>query len=281
MNIMSLGEGEYLFSNDNTLSSFETPVPSLVDGSHMFENTGDISVTVNAPNLTNAREMFHNSNVSSITLIAPKMTNIDNTTDMFNPCEKLKKVSLTLSSITSVQDLFNHYIVQRHHACENVVNIELYAPRATNANWTVLRNPSIETFKGDLHQVTTASGMFLSCNKLKSFECDLSSLQVANEMFNGCTSLTHFDASLGNLINGNLMFDGCQLNLSSIQKIAQSLHEGECQRTIHIGMGGDMTQAHKDAFTAMSNKGWTVVVNGSEFKTPIYYGDNLTTAQAV
>lgn len=122
------------------------------------------------------------------------------------------------------------------------------------------------------------SGAFTD-DELISFKSDLSKLINGYEMFSGNVNLVTFESDLPNLENGTNMFYMCELDLASVERIAESLPLAKEGNNSNIDLGGGFTNAittyarpelpvipvvkdeFKLAISKIINKGWNVYSN--------------------
>jgi hypothetical protein len=114
-----------------------------------------------------------------------------------------------------------------------------------------------------LPSLTNSYYMFYN-TKLTSFSSDLSSLTDGRSMFYDCANLTSFSSDLSSLTYGKSMFIGCKLDTASVQNIADTINT--YNGTIDVGIGNSTPNEQEiAAFDKMVSKGWTVLVNGSQY----------------
>lgn len=118
---------------------------------------------------------------------------------------------------------------------------------------------ALELFIGDLSSLTDGNQMFCGCLKLKSFAGDLSSLTNGQGMFFGCAELTSFTSDLSSLTNGSSMFENCNLDVESLECIAETLPT-VASGSIDIGAS---TNATAEVIAEIKGKGWTLYSNGT------------------
>ena len=229
-----------LFYRCTALTSFKSDLSSLTDGGWMF---------------------CHCENLKSFDA---DLSSLTNGTDMFYYCTALTTFDSDLSSLTNGDYMFSN---------SKISSFESELPNLTDGPGMFDCCYNLTTFTSDLSSLTDGGWMFRGCRKLKSFNCDnLSSLTNGFEMFYECVALTTFTDGLSSLTNGDNMFRGCKLDTQSIKNIADTINNlngiGCCdsQEIIHIGIGNTTPNAEEiTAFNRMSDKGWTVFVNGSEY----------------
>ena len=136
---------------------------------------------------------------------------------------------------------------------------------------------NLTTFISDLSSLTNGYCMFQRCSNLTTFTSNLSSLNNGYCMFQRCSNLTTFISDLSSLNNGSGMFYDCKLDTSSVKNIAETIKnvndlendEYGCEEVwkyIDIGIGNTTPNSEEtEAFNTMASKGWTVLVNGSEY----------------
>ena len=233
-------KGEFMFYRCRNLKSFEADLSSLTDGTDMFYYcTALTTFKSDISSLTDGIYMFSNSKINTF---ESELSNLTDGPGMFDCCDNLTTFTSDLSSLTNGEYMF--------YDCSNLT-----------------------TFNSDLSSLTNGYRMFRGCRELKSFNCDnLSSLTNGFEMFYECTALTTFTGGLSSLTDGDSMFRGCKLDTQSIKNIADTINNlngiGCCdsQEIIHIGIGNTTPNAEEiTAFNQISDKGWTVFVNGSEY----------------
>lgn len=120
-----------------------------------------------------------------------------------------------------------------------------------------------KTFAGDMPSLTTATNMFIRCEKLESFSGDLHNLKTALNMFMWCYELKHFysgPSGLASLTSGGSMFADSKLDLESVQHIADTINPGVSSGSIKISVDkGLVTQEQQDVLDAQFRaKNWTV-----------------------
>ena len=240
--ISFITNGQRMFIGCNNLTTFNSDLPVLDDGTQMFSGCGIQSWNIDLPSLTNGQYMFYNCN--NLTSFSSVLSSLSNGDSMFNGCNNLTSFSSDLPSLTYGHCMFRD--------CNNLTS-----------------------FSSDLPSLTDGERMFYHCSKLTSFISDLSSMTDGHGMFEYCTNLTSFTSDLSSLTNGTYMFDECKLDTASVQNIADTIKDvngltNNCSEGIYteirIGIGNSSPNTQEDtAFKKIASKGWTVLVNGSEF----------------
>lgn len=103
-------------------------------------------------------------------------------------------------------------------------------------------------------------------DNLVSFKSDLSNLINGFEMFSGNVNLVTFESDLPSLENGTNMFYKCELDLKSVERIAESLPLAKEGNNSSIDLGGGFTDMISPY--ARPEVGGTPVVK-DEFKSAI------------
>lgn len=127
----------------------------------------------------------------------------------------------------------------------------------TNGSQMFYSCKSLTTFSSDLKYITTGFAMFHACSGLTSFTSDLSNMLVGDSMFTYCYNLTTFNADLSSLTTGIDMFKNCKLNLQSLKRIANTLPQ-ITNGTIDImyAVAANEQQEAQDAIALIRSKGW-------------------------
>lgn len=87
-------------------------------------------------------------------------------------------------------------------------------------------NGPLETFSGQLPNLTAQMRLFAKMHELVVWKSDLPNLVNGYGMFSGCENLVDFSAVLPNLLSGNEMFRGCtSLSDDSVRYIAQNIND--------------------------------------------------------
>jgi hypothetical protein len=116
---------------------------------------------------------------------------------------------------------------------------------------------NLESFVGDMPNLTDGTDMFKNCSKLATFVGDLSAMTDGTSMFQGCTLLTTFIADLSSLTNGENMFDGCALSCETALEIVESLPTYTSgTHKIKISVGGGASALLTEASELAQAKGW-------------------------
>lgn len=146
----------------------------------------------------------------------------------------------------------------------------------------MFENSNLREFATPLPNMTDGHNMFKGCRMLLAWNGDMPSLMRAESMFEGCSSMTSFTGILPSLRDGTAMFreaaltsfdselpmletaehmfQGCDLDLASVNRIADTIRDasGDSERPlITIGTNVDMTEPLK-VFAA---KGWLVTID--------------------
>ena len=234
IHLENIGEGDITFTLGERCKKF-----TVTYGSSDTGNSGD-TVTFKYKGCTTVEEVkavdpdyLTNDIVDGVW--TEGLGDLENGYRMFIDCRNLTTFTSDLSSLTNGSSMF--------YDCDNLT-----------------------AFSSDLRSLTYGSYMFYDCNALTSFSSDLSSLKNGYVMFLNCTNLTSFNSDLSSLTDGSLMFSGCKLDTASVQNIAATINTPTSEGTIHIGIGNSTPNEEEDAaFKQMSDKGWSVYVNGSSY----------------
>lgn len=255
--LSSLENGRGMFKSSVHFNSFNSNIPSLIDGDSMFESTqiqsfsGDLSSLVvgkrmfyNSPNLVSfnsllsslksANEMFTDARLNKISL--------ENIADTLNDIYHLDKNNdedwsyelLGKTEIIPHEERGNIDISVDETISDNIVtNLGVWI---TNKGWNVKINEqqydTLFVEYDDYGNVIDANlkylkdGYYLFENQsFDSFSYDLSSLTSGYSMFYNCSNLTTFTSDLSSLWDGSHMFSVC-FELTSFASDLSSLTEG-------------------------------------------------------
>ena len=221
---------------------------------------------------------------SNLTTFVSDLSSLTNGYFMFRDCTNLTTFTSDLNSLTNGYGMFYY--------CTNLTSfVSDDMSSLTDSRYMFQSCSNLTTFTSDLSSLTDGSWMFLSCSNLTTFTSDLSSLTNGNGAFSYCSNLTTFTSDLSSLTNGSSMFYNCKLDTISIQNIAETINDVrdlenddyDCYdvwKTIDIGIGNTAPNTEEDvAFQLMTEKGWTVYVNGGSDHS--YYPSNLTTLDEI
>ena len=136
---------------------------------------------------------------------------------------------------------------------------------------------NLVTWCADLPGVESGSYMFASSNALTSFSGDLSNLRNGYSMFGLCYELTSFCGDLSSLEVGDNMFDATNLNLESVECIADTINEYEGEITIRWKElpAEEKRQELVDELSRIVDKGWTLKTN--QELLPLFDGEKYQT----
>lgn len=160
------------------------------------------------------------------------------------------------------------------NCCNSLKSFNLDLPSLTNGNYMFTYCTNLTSFNSDLSSLIDGEGMFIGCENLTTFTSDLSNLTDGSSMFEDCFGLTSFISDLSSLTNGYYMFSGCRLDTPSVQNIANTINDlrnvisdgsygfGQIYISINNSSPNDQDKA---AFNKISERGWTVYVNGSHY----------------
>ena len=233
-----------MFNGCRTLTSFTSDLPNLTNGEGMFYDCTHLN--------------SFTSDLSSLTYGAV----------MFRNCYGLTVfTSSDLSNLTNGEYMFY---------CTDLASFTHDLPSLTNGDSMFYQCFSLATFSSDLSNLTNGGHMFYECYDLTAFTSDLSSLTMGKNMFYHCNNLTSFSSDLSSLTNGYNMFYYCSLDTTSVQNIADTIKDvntlnnqggiSGIYKYINIGIGNTTPNDREiAAFNRIAAKGWTVLVNGSEY----------------
>lgn len=133
----------------------------------------------------------------------------------------------------------------------------------------------ITTLENDFSKLKNGVQFFSNCTNLKTFNANLSSLTNGEFMFYGCEHLTSFSGDLSSLTTGTSMFLNCLLDLTSVANIAETIKQVTQKPTITLGVKAELNEtttsvntylknARKDVKTAITKKGWEVVLEENQ-----------------
>lgn len=131
---------------------------------------------------------------------------------------------------------------------------------------------SLRAFNSYMSNITDLDGSFKYCGELESWECYTPNCYWFNHTFTGCCKLKHWRGSFShtNTPQGSGMFgtysgDCAQLDLASVQYIAQVIPYGN-GNTITLGVSQSLNGRYdlEQALNELYNKSWSVEVIYSE-----------------
>lgn len=171
--------------------------------------------------------------------------------------------------------------------CTLLESFRSAVPSLTCARAMFHRCVSLQEFKSKLPSLAWARMMFCGCTGLTKVDTCLPNLVNGDNMFNNCTSLETFftpSTSLSNLyyapymfnncpitkFNGNLesleyayrMFNGCKLDITSLNRIADTIRDWSDDSTTHIlgdiGFGGEVLISDAtEVAKSLKRKNWS------------------------
>ena len=221
----------------------------------------------------------------NLTIFTSDLSSLTNGDFMFRGCKNLTTLASDSSgSPINLNSLTNGYCM--FCDCTNLTTFDFDLISLTNGTSMFGNCPNISSYSNNLKSIIEASWMFSNCSNLTTFTSDLKTLVIGNYMFYECSNLTSFTSDLRSLTDALDMFTGCKLDTPSVQNIANTINgnlenaEGSgCAssfRCIGIGIANNTPNTEEDAaFRLMTEKGWTVYVNGSSDAS--YQPDNFAT----
>ena len=247
--------GGSMFSGCESLTTFTSNLPSLINGDWMFHSCSNLTTFyTNLNSLTYGKYMFWCcSNLSSFT---SDLSSLTNGFYMFYGCSNLISFDINLKSLTDGTNMFRD--------CSNLTTFDSNLNSLTNSTFMFYGCSNLSSFKcSNLNSLVSAEGMFYKC-KFDSFDLDLRYLTHGGWMFNACSNLCIFNSNLSSLTNGEGMFIGCKLNTQSIKNIAETINTVTDSPSIMIGIGNKTPSEEENTYlTQIHNKGWQVYVNGA------------------
>ena len=187
---------------------------------------------------------------------------------MFSHCLLLKEFNCKdLSSLTDGEGMFRYCYDLLAFNCNNLSNLE--------NGYNMFRCCNFPNFNANLNSLKNARSMFYQNSNITSFSNDLPSLTYGGWMFYQCSNFTSFNGTLPSLTNGWQMFRDCNLNTTSLKNIATTIKDvtnltngadntADVYKILHLGIKSSSPTTEEQGYlNTISNKGWTVYVNGS------------------
>ena len=242
------GSMNSMFFNCPTLTTFNTELPSLIDGTFMFMASGINSFNINLSSLTNGMGMFcycpnlesFNSDISSLqtgyamfsncNLDSESICNIANTINDIN--------DLDVSNVTIIEGMPEELLKSIDlGTIPNTPEVALAIEQIQRKGWNVYSNFSEyvgnlgQDYKYDncktLSHIKTVDSNYKTNDIIDgTWNERLDDLRDGSSMFQNCSTLTTFNSNLSSLTNGGSMFRGCS-NLTTIDSDLSSLTEGD------------------------------------------------------
>ena len=242
------GSMNSMFFNCPTLTTFNTELPSLIDGTFMFMASGINSFNINLSSLTNGMGMFcycpnlvsFNSDLSSLqtgyamfsqcNLDSESICNIANTINDIN--------DLDVSNVTIVEGVPEELIKSIDlGTIPKTQEVALAIEQIQRKGWNVYSNFS--EYTGNLGQdykydncktvshITTVDSNYKTNDIIDgTWNERLDDLRDGSSMFKNCSTLTTFNSDLISLTYGDQMFYGCS-NLTTFDSDLSSLTDGD------------------------------------------------------
>lgn len=114
IDLPSLGNGKFMFSENETLKEYTGLLPVLNNGESMYRYCTALSqFNVAVPNLSYAPQMFERCS-SLVSVALGDTSKLSNASSMFNGCGRLETVNMSVSGITAWDNMFKD--------CSNLVN---------------------------------------------------------------------------------------------------------------------------------------------------------------
>ena len=90
-----------------------------------------------------------------------------------------------------------------------MVSVDCDFPYVTSAGSAFKNCVNLESFKGDLNNLTDGRNMFNKCSSLESIKANFENLSLAPNMFWNCGNLNRVECTAPNITNGYNMFRNC------------------------------------------------------------------------
>ena len=184
--------------------------------------------------------------------------------DYFNYEKKYKDCTST-SALSSVNSNWRNDLDANGAWNYNLENFSQSSPNFKN--WNAANGYSdLKSFNSYFgNNMNYMSYSFQNCTELESWNCATPRVYDMDYAFTGCRKLKHFRGDLSELSSADNMFgssesDCCQLDLASVQHIAQTLPTMERHAFISLGIAGSLN-GNSDLETALQqirDKGWEV-----------------------
>lgn len=227
-----------MFYNCTALSSFDSNLSHLTNGSYMFAGCYNLK-NLNVHDLSSMQKGCY----------------------MFYNCKnQAGKWDIELPNLEHACAMFCNYGIG------NIINefcVEL--PKLKIANYMFFYQP-IREWTTSLATVVNGLEMFKG-NQMQTFKTRFDKLEVGTGMFIEQGGLREFDANLPSLVTADNMFPNSILTLESVQKIGEGIRtwtSGSHPITIGIGCTQSTFDDHStgwyDAIQVIKGKGWTVNV---------------------
>lgn len=279
--------GSYMFMYNINLESFNSDLDNLEVAGRMFQGCSNLKkFNTHLSSLKEGQEMF--SNCMQLTTFESDLSSLTNGYNMFSYCPNLTTFKSDLSSLKDGECMFT--------SCANLTTFESDLSSLERGVSMFEANSNLTTFKSDLSSLVNGYIMFSGCENLTTFEEDLNSLKDGSGMFY-YTPIENFTSSLPSLLSGIAMFGGSDVALTreSLEYIADSIndlaekglatktqdnywlyseeYQDENWRIIlqyispefrGILSLGIISEDNLDLCQEIANKGWTVLINGSQ-----------------
>ena len=217
----SLTDGSWMFDSITTLTNVDTydeqsgeemeilkgrdGYDKLIQGGHMFSGTSIISFYRDLPSLSVGDSMF---SASKIKVFANgDVDKLTDATNMFMGCGQLTTFYSSMSSLETQVDMFT--------GCTNLETFYCDLSSLVSGKEMFKDFSKLTTFYSDLSSLTDSSSMFEGCIALQNFDAKLDKVVTADKMFHNCGSLTGFYNNLGECTSATDIFNGC----SSLQNV--------------------------------------------------------------
>ena len=261
----SLVDGSQMFMYNPKLITFDIPqMPNLKKGVNMFATcsdtrnlgTGLTTFTTNMPVLEDGTQMFDGDYY--LTTFKSDLSSLVCGTYMFSGCENLTTFDSDLSSLVEGSDMFSS---------SGLVNFNVKELPELNSAYSMFSRTGIKEFTTNVPKLVYAYQMFAGC-PIESVICDMSELRDAAMMFrNVNNTLKKLYVRFDNLISGHQMISTYNpLDVDSFMYIADSIND-------LVGKGY-ATWNEESGYWDYSDNGWNRFEykqwNGQSFDTIIY-----------
>ena len=236
-----------LFSDCETLTSFNSELSSLEDAPGMFFNCNLDSQSVEKilSSIPTYTEGYHTLTLTIQESAKEKFQEITGQTielgNFYDISYKGWRINIFIKDNRLTQtpyDIYKNVVILKDDGYISIKN--LYIPNASAWNEEIYKQYKLnitsvnsdKAYNGDAFicniqskYIENGDNLFLNNKKLVSFEGNLNALSSANYMFKNCYALTSFENDLSNLISAKDMFLNCE-NLSIFNGDISKLSDG-------------------------------------------------------
>lgn len=251
-NLPSLIDGNHMFYYCSGLSNWNTELPALQKGVNMFEKCNNIkSWAIDLPLLSSGGYMF--SECIFLSTFSGNLPSLTNGEYMFNGCEYLSEWNVELPKLNRGVNMFR--------GCEKLINWNTNMPLLKDGDHMFADCDNLTTFEGDLSSLTNGYYMFYYCNKLQTFTSNLSSLTSAQSMFYYYSNIALENITLTGTLNcNNFDLSKCtNLTVDSLVNVISVLVDltGQSSKTLKLG-STNLAKLSEEQKAVATNKNWVL-----------------------